>query len=93
MHALRPLKSEKRANLSSDPPFPQLTAHSQPFPHSLGRLLPDGLRFVQSWPNKTKGICFQLMQTSDPALFDIWFACWSDLVEFEVFEVEPGKGP
>ncbi len=58
-----------------------------------GRLLPDGLRFVQSWPNKTKGICFQLMQTGDPALFDIWFACWSDLVEFEVFEVEPGKGP
>ena len=48
MHALRPLKSEKRANLSSDPPFPQLTAHSQPFPHSLGRFL-DNIFVERLW--------------------------------------------
>jgi hypothetical protein len=31
--------------------------------------------------------CFQLMETSDAALFDVWFARWSDLVSFEVLPV------
>ncbi|MEM8626017.1 MAG: DUF3303 family protein [Pseudomonadota bacterium] len=28
------------------------------------------------------------METDDPDLFPIWFAHWSDLVEFELHEVE-----
>jgi Protein of unknown function (DUF3303) len=31
--------------------------------------------------------CFQLMETSDPALFDVWFERWNDLVSFEVYPV------
>jgi len=31
--------------------------------------------------------CFQLMETSDPALLDVWFARWDDLVRFEVYPV------
>jgi Domain of unknown function (DUF3303) len=54
-----------------------------------GRMLPDGLLYVNSWVVDDGGMdrCFQLMETSDPALFDVWFARWSDLVSFEVYPV------
>ena len=53
-----------------------------------GRMLPEGLRFLDSWPNREAGICFQLMETDAPALFDIWTARWCDLVDFEIHEVD-----
>jgi hypothetical protein len=53
-----------------------------------GRMLPDGLRYVDSWIDaRTLDRCFQLMETEDPALFDEWIAAWSDLAEFEVVPV------
>jgi hypothetical protein len=52
-----------------------------------GRMLPDGLVYVDSWIDESLQRCFQLMETDDPALFDEWIANWSDLGEFEVFAV------
>ena len=52
-----------------------------------GRLLPDGLEYVDSWVDKQLDRCFQLMETDDPSLFDEWIARWSDLAEFEVVPV------
>ena len=52
-----------------------------------GRLLPDGLDYVDSWVDERLDRCFQLMETDDPALFDEWTARWSDLAEFEVVPV------
>jgi Protein of unknown function (DUF3303) len=52
-----------------------------------GRLLPDGLRYVDSWIDESLGRCFQLMETDDARLLDEWTARWSDLVEFEVVPV------
>ena len=52
-----------------------------------GRLLPDGLVYVDSWVDERLERCFQLMETDDPALFDEWTARWSDLAEFEVVPV------
>jgi hypothetical protein len=31
--------------------------------------------------------CYQIMQTADRRLLDLWMANWSDLVEFEVHPV------
>jgi len=56
--------------------------------HKQGRLLPEGLRYLNSWVTKENQICFQLMETNDPALFETWFARWRDLVEFEIFEID-----
>ncbi len=53
-----------------------------------GRMLPDGLYFINSWVNRSENICFQLMKTHDPKLFDIWMEKWSDLVTFQLFEVQ-----
>ena len=52
-----------------------------------GRMLPDGLEYVDSWVDESLGRCFQLMETDDPALFDRWIEHWADLGDFEVVPV------
>ena len=52
-----------------------------------GRMLPDGLRYVESWVEEGLGRCFQLMETDDPALFDQWTARRDDLARFEIVPV------
>jgi hypothetical protein len=53
-----------------------------------GRMLPDGLRYIESWLEKDGDRCFQLMETELPELFEEWITSWSDLVSFEVIELE-----
>lgn len=53
-----------------------------------GRLLPDGLNYLNSWVNSETEVCFQLMETSHPELFQVWFEKWCDLVDFELFEID-----
>jgi hypothetical protein len=53
-----------------------------------GRMMPEGLVYVDSWIDETdRSRCFQLMETDDPALFDEWTAAWSDLATFEIIPV------
>ena len=54
-----------------------------------GRMLPDGLRYVDSWvvDDVPMDRCFQLMETDDPSILDDWMALWSDLTEFDVYPV------
>jgi len=53
-----------------------------------GRMLPEGLRYITSWVvDESMDTCFQLMETDDPALFDIWTDSWLDLVSFEIYPV------
>jgi hypothetical protein len=49
-----------------------------------GRMLPDGLDYVDSWLEANGPRCFQLMRSDDPALFGLWTAQWADLVQFEI---------
>ncbi|MRR09961.1 DUF3303 domain-containing protein, partial [bacterium] len=53
-----------------------------------GRMLPPGLNYLNSWVNRERGVCYQLMETSDAALFDAWTARWADLVEFEIVPID-----
>jgi hypothetical protein len=52
-----------------------------------GRLLPEGLEYIDSWVDLNFTTCFQLMRTDDARLFDEWTSRWSDLVEFEIVPV------
>jgi hypothetical protein len=52
-----------------------------------GRMLPDGLTYHASWMTSDGNRCFQIMETSDPGLLDIWTGHWDDLVDFEVVPV------
>jgi hypothetical protein len=56
-----------------------------------GRMLPEGLTYIDSWLEKDGDRCFQLMETHDPSLFDRWMDSWKDLVSFEI--VELGEKP
>ena len=52
-----------------------------------GRMMPEGLNYVDSWVEKGFDRCFQLMETDDQALLDAWIAEWDDLMDFEVIPV------
>jgi len=56
-----------------------------------GRMLPEGLAYVNSWLEQEGDRCFQLMETDEPSLFQVWLDEWKDLVAMEV--VELGEKP
>ncbi len=56
-----------------------------------GRMTPEGLTFVSSWVAADLGRCFQVMECAEVTLLQSWAAEWSDLVEFEIVPVAPGK--
>ncbi len=56
-----------------------------------GRMMPDGLKYIDSWVEPNYDRCFQLMETDDPALFDQWIANWNDLAYFEIVPVNTSK--
>jgi len=57
--------------------------------YAQGRMLPEGLLYVDSWLEKDGDRCFQLMETNDPSLFGVGLEKWKDLVSIEVIEVGP----
>lgn len=52
-----------------------------------GRMLPDGLEYVESWVSTKLDMCWQLMECADVTLLEEWFRRWEDLVEFELVPV------
>ena len=52
-----------------------------------GRLAPEGLRYESSWVDQKLERCFQLMETDRPEPLYQWISNWSDIVDFEVYEV------
>lgn len=56
-----------------------------------GRMLPKGLVYLDSWVTRDRSVCYQLMETDDAALFGLWIAAWSDLVDFTVEPVMSSK--
>jgi hypothetical protein len=56
-----------------------------------GRMLPDGLRYIESWVEANFDRCFQIMECDDARLFHQWVGQWQDLVEFEIVPVVSSK--
>lgn len=52
-----------------------------------GRMMPEGLDYVSSWIDLDLTKCYQLMQTEDVSLFELWTGNWKDLMEFEIVPV------
>jgi len=50
-----------------------------------GRMLPSGLHYLDSWvvDDEKMETCFQLMETDDPELLQVWRNRWEDLVAFD----------
>ncbi len=55
--------------------------------HKKGRMMPEGLHYIDSWLEKDGDRCFQLMETDDHDLFSEWIKNWEDLTIFEIIEI------
>jgi hypothetical protein len=56
-----------------------------------GRMMPDGLSYIDSWVEPDFARCFQLMECDDPQLLRQWTNNWHDLVDFEIVPVVTSK--
>lgn len=56
-----------------------------------GRMMPEGLRYIDSWVEVNFGRCFQLMECDNLRLFQQWVLEWEDLGEFEIIPVVSSK--
>ncbi|HWB10226.1 MAG TPA: DUF3303 family protein [Pirellulales bacterium] len=56
-----------------------------------GRMLPDGLKYIDSWVEVNGNRCFQLMECDEVQLLEQWIALWKDLVDFELVAVRTSK--
>ncbi len=52
-----------------------------------GRMLPDGVIFINSWINEPVTVCYQVMEAASRESLQLWIDNWKDLVEFEVVPV------
>ncbi|MEQ9609501.1 MAG: DUF3303 family protein, partial [Kiloniellaceae bacterium] len=52
-----------------------------------GRILPEGVTYLDSWVAADGRCCYQLMECAAEEDLAPWLAAWSDLVDFEVVPV------
>ncbi len=52
-----------------------------------GRMLPDGVHFVNSWIDEAVTTCYQVMESDTVEKIYEWISYWNDLVDFEVIPV------
>ena len=56
-----------------------------------GRMMPEGLRYVDSWIEANFDRCFQLMECDDAIMLQRWILQWRDLMDFEIVPVVPSQ--
>jgi hypothetical protein len=52
-----------------------------------GRMLPDGVIYVNSWIDEQVATCYQVMESDAKEKIVEWVQKWNDLVDFEVIPV------
>lgn len=53
----------------------------------MGRQLPEGLVYIDSWIDEDVEVCYQLMECKSPGLVRQWVKLWEDLADFEIVPV------
>jgi hypothetical protein len=56
-----------------------------------GRMIPDGLVYVNSWIAADFSRCFQVMQCDDATKLQEWVLAWGDLARFEIVPLAGSK--
>ncbi len=52
-----------------------------------GRMIPEGVEFVDSWIEENLQKCYQVMRSESESGIYEWIDNWKDLVDFEVIPV------
>ena len=52
-----------------------------------GRMLPEGVKYINSWIHEDMTICYQVMESDSLDKLHEWFKNWNDIVDFKVIPV------
>jgi hypothetical protein len=52
-----------------------------------GRMLPEGVSYINSWISESVTTCYQLMESDSAEKLQQWIEQWKDLADFEVIPV------
>ena len=52
-----------------------------------GRLMPEGVRYIDSWIDKDVKRCYQVMESDQEEKIHEWVSHWNDLADFEIIPV------
>ncbi len=52
-----------------------------------GRMMPEGVQFINSWINEPVTTCYQVMEAESRDKLDEWIQNWKEFAEFEVIPV------
>lgn len=52
-----------------------------------GRLIPDGVSYINSWIDESVQTCYQVMESDNVEKLDQWISNWKDFADFEVIPV------
>ncbi len=52
-----------------------------------GRMLPEGVSYINSWINESITVCYQVMESESPEKLRQWIDQWKEIVDFEVIPV------
>lgn len=52
-----------------------------------GRMLPEGVNYINSWTDTNISICYQLMESDAVEKIHAWIKQWNDLADFEIIPV------
>lgn len=52
-----------------------------------GRMMPEGMNYINSWINEEVSICYQVMDSPTEEKLKEWISHWNDLADFEIIPV------
>lgn len=52
-----------------------------------GRMLPEGVVYINSWISEDLSTCYQVMESSSEEELLEWISHWNDMADFEVIPV------
>lgn len=52
-----------------------------------GRILPDGVKYINSWIDSDIKKCYQVMEAENKDNIFEWIEKWDDLIDFEIIPV------
>lgn len=52
-----------------------------------GRMMPEGVNYVNSWINDDVTVCYQVMESESLDKLKEWISNWDDLADFEIVPV------
>ena len=59
--------------------------------HEKGRMMPDGVRYVNSWVSEDGNTCYQINESDSLELLHKWAESWEDVTDFEFIPVISSK--